>query len=428
MRRIVRSVRCGFLACALIAGCSSNENPPPNRIGPAGGTVSSSDGKLRVIVPAGALAAETELTISVVSSPPAGSLTPVYRLGPDGTAFAKQVTLELSYAGADAEEKLLRVANWVEGGWLRLPLEKLDPAAKTVSGSTWHLSDYGVVQEPKVPCSTGCPPRCEGGGVAVGSCYPVGSFCVYEANVYCQGYPCFNGHCATAVCLNDEGCTPSCAGDFRVTGKCIDNECAYNKSQNCAAQGQGCVGGQCVKLAECKSDEDCPDKCDGAAWLQYFRCNEGKCRDGGQFNCSAQGKTCEGGACVTQGCKGDADCLPRCRGSIVEKGTCNLSSGCSYDDGEDCAASLKQCSNGSCVDQPCKGPADCPAGCLGDKVAQGVCQNGLCQYGAGEDCAAKNQQCTKGACVPKPCQGDADCPSICQNSTNLLNYTCNNEI
>lgn len=70
-------------------------------IGPDGGTLSLDDGSVVLQVPAGALAEETELTISASTAETEGMLGAAYHFGPDGLAFAVDATLTFGFDGDD---------------------------------------------------------------------------------------------------------------------------------------------------------------------------------------------------------------------------------------------------------------------------------------------------------------------------------------
>jgi hypothetical protein len=71
------------------------------KIGPAGGTLNSSDGKLSVSIPAGALATETEVRIQPTEDATGESFGPVYELSPEGTTFPQPITLAWHLSEAD---------------------------------------------------------------------------------------------------------------------------------------------------------------------------------------------------------------------------------------------------------------------------------------------------------------------------------------
>lgn len=65
-------------------------------IGPNGGTLSLNGGP-SVVIPPGAVAAPTMLTISAMTtSPPSGALTRVFAFGPDGLTFSVPITVTFS--------------------------------------------------------------------------------------------------------------------------------------------------------------------------------------------------------------------------------------------------------------------------------------------------------------------------------------------
>src|SRR4030067_2953897 len=84
-----------FCAIALLSSCSSNESVDYTVftvIGTDGGTVTSSDGKASVNIPAGALADNTAIDINPASDVPSGHMWAPYDFLPDGINFLKPVT------------------------------------------------------------------------------------------------------------------------------------------------------------------------------------------------------------------------------------------------------------------------------------------------------------------------------------------------
>ena len=88
-----------WLAALVACGGGKKAPPPdPNSIGAAGGVVSAAGGP-SVTIPPGALPAQTTITIEETAlATPDGALTSVYRFGPDGTVFAKPVTVAFPVA------------------------------------------------------------------------------------------------------------------------------------------------------------------------------------------------------------------------------------------------------------------------------------------------------------------------------------------
>lgn len=121
-----------------------NGAPASATIGPDGGTLSSPDGGVTLTVPAGAVASLTELTIQPITYPGGGS-GPAYRFTPDGQTFAHPVTLTFSYDpsldGLEAQGLGIALQD-PEGVWRALLASSVDEAARTVSVTTPHFSDY----------------------------------------------------------------------------------------------------------------------------------------------------------------------------------------------------------------------------------------------------------------------------------------------
>lgn len=96
---------------ALLAACSPSSEPGVDpdlvavEIGPTGGTVSSMDKLVTLVVPAGAVSALTTLTIAPVDPEDLGpefaglDIAAAYELGPDGAVFAQPLTVSV-YAGS----------------------------------------------------------------------------------------------------------------------------------------------------------------------------------------------------------------------------------------------------------------------------------------------------------------------------------------
>jgi hypothetical protein len=95
------------LAFALIACSASNESTGSDtggvvsmRVGATGGTITAPDGT-EVDIPAGALTGEIEITLTPatgLAAPPQTSVVgTAYTFGPEGTQFAKAVTVKLAF-------------------------------------------------------------------------------------------------------------------------------------------------------------------------------------------------------------------------------------------------------------------------------------------------------------------------------------------
>lgn len=118
-------------------------------IGAAGGTLTSTDGKITITVPAGAVSGDTEFSILPVSNtlqPERGNNT--YRLLPESVGFAKDLTLTFHYNENDfknaVEDGLLVAYQTTEGSWKAVPTA-LDKPGKRLTVTTTHFSDWTIV-------------------------------------------------------------------------------------------------------------------------------------------------------------------------------------------------------------------------------------------------------------------------------------------
>jgi hypothetical protein len=141
------------LVLAVAAACSSS-NPPVQTgktIGQAGGTVTSSDGKVSLVFPAGALAQDTRIDIQPVTTPAENYLVPgtTYALSPDGTEFAKPVAATFHYDPAKlpsgADENRLQVATLRSDGQRLSAPSTVDTSAHTVAAQITGFSTHTVV-------------------------------------------------------------------------------------------------------------------------------------------------------------------------------------------------------------------------------------------------------------------------------------------
>jgi alpha-tubulin suppressor-like RCC1 family protein len=125
-------------------------------IGASGGNIVTSDGHVALAVPAGALAAPTNLTLATASSFPAGTgawSAPV-DLGPSGTTFAAPVIITLSYDPTQLPPGVPPSALGVyvsDGtGWEFVSGSTVNAVDNTVSVPISHFSTYTVTIAPTV--------------------------------------------------------------------------------------------------------------------------------------------------------------------------------------------------------------------------------------------------------------------------------------
>ena len=181
--------------------------------------------------------------------------------------------------------------------------------------------------------------------------------------------------CAGVVC--DAPPAPTCDGDVAVralaSGECADGACTYQTTRaDCSALGAACRAGVCVD--EC-SNVTCPERegalCEGGLAVEYSAseptCIGGDCfYDRTEQDCVAEGLGCVGGECVAVAdlCA-FIDCTapaPRCVDdrlvTYLGDGTCDAAArGCDVSAVEvvtDCAAG-ERCVRGACRRAPLAG-------------------------------------------------------------------------
>lgn len=123
-------------------------DPVTKDIGSAGGTITSGDGKLDVVVPAGALSNSVTFSIQPVENfCPGGRVS--YELLPEGLTFSQPVELVFHYTEDEMEGSLpdfLGIAYQGEDRiWYRLPAATVDPSGRTVSVPVKHFTRWALV-------------------------------------------------------------------------------------------------------------------------------------------------------------------------------------------------------------------------------------------------------------------------------------------
>jgi hypothetical protein len=118
-------------------------------IGPAGGTLSSPDGRLTLTVPQGALTETVSFSMQPVTNKAGNGLGLAYRLEPDGKTFTTPLQISVRYDEKDLEgtipEALSLAYQDQQGAWHELKSEKLDQKAKTLTVTTTHFTDVAFL-------------------------------------------------------------------------------------------------------------------------------------------------------------------------------------------------------------------------------------------------------------------------------------------
>lgn len=142
----------------LLTGCGTSpgntdsgttDNNESNIIGSAGGTVTSSNGKVKIVIPSGALNKDTEITFSAASNQPSGNIGTAYEVNPDGATFNKPVTISITYDEASlpsgVSESDIKLGTVTNNKWEVITDSFVNTTSNTISGSITHLSTYGIM-------------------------------------------------------------------------------------------------------------------------------------------------------------------------------------------------------------------------------------------------------------------------------------------
>ncbi|HEY3280783.1 MAG TPA: dockerin type I repeat-containing protein, partial [Armatimonadota bacterium] len=149
--RVLRRVA-GLEADPWPGGPNSPGTPSDGSVtlGPDGGILSSSDGRLRAVVPAGALARSTKLSVSFVDNGAPLGVGKAFSLQPEGITFSKPVALTFAFTDDDlngsAPEHLRVAYEDAQGLWHGLKVMSVDPVAHTITVSTTHFSKWAMYE------------------------------------------------------------------------------------------------------------------------------------------------------------------------------------------------------------------------------------------------------------------------------------------
>ncbi len=121
-------------------------NPVSKTIGVAGGTISSADGRVDLIIPAGALTSDVAISIQPITNECPGGIGLAYDLLPNGTKFLTPATLTLHYTDDDVNgtDPLLVNLAFQDSldQWEVNVAKDVDTVAKTISFDVHHFTPH----------------------------------------------------------------------------------------------------------------------------------------------------------------------------------------------------------------------------------------------------------------------------------------------
>jgi len=146
------------LGCGVFSGGTNNLVIAPTEvgtpvgdkaakeIGPAGGSLTSADGRLTLTVPQNALSETVTFTIQAVTGKAKNGVGNAYRFEPDGKKFSTPLELSFRYNDQDLEgtvPEALSIAYQDEkGAWRAQNSGTFDATAKTLTVPVTHFTDY----------------------------------------------------------------------------------------------------------------------------------------------------------------------------------------------------------------------------------------------------------------------------------------------
>jgi hypothetical protein len=149
-----------FSACKKDGGSSQHVEPAVTpvgtndgaavlkAIGSSGGTVVSDDGVIELVIPSGALAANTDITIQPITNNAPNGRGKAYRCTPDGLQFAKDITVKFYYTEEDAAatkpEYMMMAFQDGEGKWQVIQGLTNNETTNTISASVNHFTDFSA--------------------------------------------------------------------------------------------------------------------------------------------------------------------------------------------------------------------------------------------------------------------------------------------
>lgn len=396
-------------AALMLIGCASEE-PAASGIGASGGTVDGPNG-VSLVIPAGALDHEVQITIELAEANAASDETSVigsvYRFGPEGTTFAQPVEVRLPYDGAGPAQVF-----WSHEG----DLSSFSSVASERDGALLvaHVSHFslGYVGSSRrsafcAPVPTECSTMTNG---AAQSACDFG-----EPGAMSPGY-CFVRYDGAGAATGGQCASYGCAGAETCRNR-IDDDCD-------GVVDNGCPG-------ECTTDADC-----GAGFI----CDGGYCADcaSATNECTAANGTPDAMCPVNiEGTTSSGVCLHRVDGAGAACGTV-------------CSSDLATATDETCgnhIDDDNDGTVD--DGCNNECVNDTGCAAGeICNFGFCASCATATNECTaangvldsacqvatgEGTTADGPCLRIVDssggaCGSVCSPSIALPTEQCGNHI
>ena len=126
---------------------SPTGSPVSGTFDASGGTLASQDGRVELIIPPGALASATTITLQPITNNIPLGIGDAYRLGPDGLEFSAPAKLVLHYreeemTGTDPEA-VFAAHQGADRIWLAHGGMSINTSDETITATLKHFSDWG---------------------------------------------------------------------------------------------------------------------------------------------------------------------------------------------------------------------------------------------------------------------------------------------
>jgi hypothetical protein len=123
-------------------------------IGASGGTITSADGRLELVIPSGSLSSDVSITIQPVTNQCPGAVGVAYDLLPNGTKFSTPATLKFHYTSDDVNGTDPYLFNFAfqdtSHSWDLNSEKDVDTAGKTISFNISHFTPYAPMASVRI--------------------------------------------------------------------------------------------------------------------------------------------------------------------------------------------------------------------------------------------------------------------------------------
>ncbi|MCC7380517.1 MAG: hypothetical protein IT384_01705 [Deltaproteobacteria bacterium] len=378
----------------------------------------------KIVIPAGALAEDTRITIGYDPNDLAGEESdligaPVVELGPAGTQFSTPAEITIPY-GSSFDEDLARVMVREADGTARVILPHAlayDAATGTVRFSTEHFTRFqghrgrhrcAHVQCPSNQCRRG---RCVNDCSDPSACGPAPGVPSWTCEDGTAGgstgrcLPTSDGQCGWEIIWCPRGCDAAECGPRPLLPnyECADGTIA-GPTDRCVRHADGQCGWEIVQ---------CTDDCRAS----NTRCPADTVCDASTGQCvPAGGETCGNVTCSTGLVCCNASCGTCARPDMAcTQQACEPCNGRTCAAGEQCDPATNRCTPVTCDPSSC-GPAP--------GLANWVCEDGTtggptgrCLPGADGQCGWEiiwcPRACSSTECGPEPTSNNGPCNSTC---------------